>query len=116
MSCIHELNATGSTNTVTKHFYADGLQVAKMVGPTVYYLRQNALGNTRLETTSTISVSFSSNYVPYGKNYAVSGKEVFMYIGKPYDSATGLYYLGMRYYNPTTHQLRVEPRPLVQPE
>ena len=73
-----------------------------MVGTTVYYLHQDALGNTRLETTTTVSVKFSSNYVPYGKNYAVSGKEVFMYTGKPYDSATGLYYEGARYYDPTT--------------
>jgi hypothetical protein len=44
-----------------------------------------------------VTIKFSSNYVPYGNNYAVSGKEVFMYTGKPYESATGLYYLGARY-------------------
>ena len=73
-----------------------------MVGSTTYYLHEDALGSTRLETTSTVTIKFSSNYIPYGSNYAVSGKEVFMYTGKPYDSATGLYYEGARYYDPTT--------------
>jgi len=79
-----------------------------MVGSTVYYLHQDALGNTRLETTTTVSVKFSSNYVPYGKNYAMMGKEVFMYTGKPYDSATGLYYEGARYYDPTTGRFTIQ--------
>ena len=108
LNILYEKNVTGSTSAITKHFYADGLQVAKMVGPTVYYLHEDALGNTRLETTSTVSVKFSSNYVPYGKNYGVTGKEVFMYTGKPYDSATGLYYEGARYYDPTTGRFTIQ--------
>ena len=79
-----------------------------MVGSTVYYLHEDALGSTVLETTSTVSVKFSSNYVPYGKNYAMTGKEVFMYTGKPYDSATGLYYEGARYYDPTTGRFTIQ--------
>jgi RHS repeat-associated protein len=66
----------------------------------VYYLHQDALGSTRLVATSTVTVKFSSNYVPYGNNYAVSGKEEFMYTGKMDDSATGLYSQGARYYDP----------------
>jgi len=79
-----------------------------MVGSTTYYLHQDALGNTRLETTTTVTVKFSSNYVPYGKNYAMSGREVFMYTGKPYDSATGLYYFGARFYDPTTGRFTIQ--------
>jgi RHS repeat-associated protein len=108
LNILYEKNVTGSTTTITKHFYAGGLQVAKMVGTAVYYLHQDALGNTRLETTSTVTVKFSSNYVPYGKNYGMSGKEVFMYTGKPYDSATGLYYEGARYYDPTTGRFTIQ--------
>jgi RHS repeat-associated protein len=52
--------------------------------------------------TSTVSTKFSSNYVPYGNNYVASGKEVFMYTGKPYDSADGLYYYGARFYDSNT--------------
>ncbi|HEV2226816.1 MAG TPA: RHS repeat-associated core domain-containing protein [Nitrososphaerales archaeon] len=102
LNILYEKNVTGSTTTVTKHFYAGGLQVAKMVGSTAFYLHQDALGSTRLVATSAVIIKFSSNYVPYGNNYGISGKEVFMYTGKPYDSATGLYYYGARYYDPTT--------------
>ena len=69
-----------------------------MVGTGTYYLHADALGSIRLETTITVTVRFSSNYVPNGKNYAVSGKAVFMYTGKMHISNTGLYYEGARYY------------------
>ena len=101
MDILYEKNVTGSTTTITKHFYADGLQVAKMVGTGTYYLHEDALGSVRLETTTTVTVKFSSDYVPYGSNYGMTGKEVFMYIGQPYSSVTELYYLGARYYDTT---------------
>jgi RHS repeat-associated protein len=74
-----------------------------MVGTTAYYyLHQDALGSTRLVATASVTITFSSNYVPYGQNYGVTGREVFMYTGKPLDSATGLYYLAARYYDLNT--------------
>ncbi|HEV2225976.1 MAG TPA: RHS repeat-associated core domain-containing protein [Nitrososphaerales archaeon] len=100
LNILYEKNVTGGTTTVTKHFYAGGLQVAKLAGSTVYYLHQDALGSTRLVATTSVTIKFSSNYVPYGNNYGISGKEVFMYTGKSYDSATGLCYYGARYYDP----------------
>jgi RHS repeat-associated protein len=99
LNTIYDKNVTGSTTTVTKHFYADGLQVAKMVNGAVYYLHEDALGSVRLVATATVTIAFSSNYIPYGQSYGMSGKEVFMYTGKPYDSTTGLYYYGARYYD-----------------
>jgi RHS repeat-associated protein len=99
LNILYEKNVTGSTTTITKHFYAGSAQVAKMVGTTVYYLHEDALGSTRLVATASVTVTFSSNYVPYGQNYGVTGREVFMYTGKPLDSATGLYYYGARYYD-----------------
>ena len=101
LNILYDKNVTGSTTTITKHFFAGGLQVAKMVGTGVYYLHQDALGSTRLVTTSTVGIRFSSKYVPYGNNYAMTGKEVFMYAGKPYDAGTGLYYMGTRFYDST---------------
>jgi RHS repeat-associated protein len=53
-------------------------------------------------TSSSIIAIFSSNYIPYGIKYAAIGKEEFTYTGKPYDTATGLYYEGARYYDPST--------------
>ena len=92
----------GDITIITKQFYSGGLKVAKMAASTVCYLHQDALESTRFETTSTVSIKFTSNYMPHGCNYALSGKEVFMYTGKPHDSATGLYCLGARFYDPTT--------------
>jgi RHS repeat-associated protein len=108
LNILYDKNVTGSTTTVTKHFYSGGLQIAKMVGTTTYYLHQDALGSTRLVATSTVTIKFSSYYVPYGNNYAISGKEVFMYTGKPYDSATGMYYEGARYYDPMTGRFTIQ--------
>ena len=39
-----------------------------MVGTSKYYLHEDALGSIRLETTGTVTVKLSSNYVPYGNN------------------------------------------------
>jgi hypothetical protein len=50
VNILYKKRATGSTTNVTKHFYAGGLQVAKMVGTGVYYLHEDALGSTRLES------------------------------------------------------------------
>ena len=99
LNILYEKNVTGSTTTVTKHFYANGLQVAKMVASSVYYLHEDALGSVRLVATTSVTITFSSNYVPYGSNYAMVGKEVFMYTGKMYDSSTGLYYYEARFYD-----------------
>jgi RHS repeat-associated protein len=102
LNILYEKSVTGSTTTVTKHFYAGALQVAKMVGASVYYLHQDALGSTRLVTNSAVLALFSSNYIPYGIKYATIGKEEFMYTGRPYDSATRLYYMTARYYDSVT--------------
>ena len=67
----------------------------------MYYLHEDALGSVRLEATASVTIKFSSNYMPYGSNYAMTGKEVFMYTGKVYDASTGLYYLLARFYDPT---------------
>jgi RHS repeat-associated protein len=98
LNILYEKDLT--TGTVTKHFYANGQQVAKMVGSGTYYVHGDHLGSTRLVLTGSLTVAFSSNYVPYGPNYGPSGSEVFMYTDKPYDSVTGLYYFGARFYDP----------------
>jgi hypothetical protein len=97
LNILYEKSVTGSTTTVTKHFYAGGLQVAKMVGASVYYLHQDPLGSTRLVMSSSIIAIFSSNYIPYGIKYATIGREEFTYTGKLLDGVTGLYYYGARY-------------------
>jgi RHS repeat-associated protein len=47
-------------------------------------------------------VIYSSNYQPFGVGHGESGSEEFRYTGKPEDDASGLYYYGARYYDPST--------------
>ncbi len=64
LNIICEKNITG-TNTITKHFYANGMQVAKMVGSSTSYFQTDILGSTRLVTSSSgsqPSTIFSSDY------------------------------------------------------
>src|SRR3989442_10130872 len=92
-----------NTGVVTKRFYANGLQVAKMVGSTVSYLHEDRLGSIRFVSSSTGAQAFSSNYVPFGPQYSVTGTpDEFMFAGKIYDSSTGYYYFGGRFYDPAT--------------
>ncbi|MDG7015905.1 MAG: RHS repeat-associated core domain-containing protein [Nitrososphaerota archaeon] len=98
LQSIFEKNLT--SGVVTDRFYANGLQLAKVVaGTTAYYLIDDALGSTRLVTTLNAASVFSSNYQPYGMSYGQSGSEEFMYTGKTMDAITGLYYFGARFYD-----------------
>jgi RHS repeat-associated protein len=72
-----------------------------MIGGSIYYLHEDALGSVRMEDTASVVVKFSSNYVPYGSSFGATGKEVFMYTGRQYDPSTGLYYLMARFYDPS---------------
>ena len=92
-------NLTG--DLVTRNYYADNLQVGQSVGSTSYYYLTDLLGSIRFVTTSTGSITFSSDYKPFGEQYNPSGSDsFFMYTGKYYDSLTGLYYYNARFYDP----------------
>src|SRR3989442_13423827 len=92
-----------NTGVVTKRFYANGLQVAKMVGNTVSYLHEDHLGSIRFVSSSTGTKGFSGSYVPYGPQNGASGTpDEFMFAGKIYDGSTGFYYFCGRVYDPAT--------------
>ena len=54
-----------------------------------------------METTATGSTVYDTNYVPFGPDVDETGSEEFKYTGKHMD-VTGLYYFGVRYYDPET--------------
>src|SRR5437667_2080353 len=90
-----------NTGVATKRFYANGLQVAKMVGSTVSYLHGDHLGSIRFVSSSTGAQVFSGNYVPYGPQDGAAGApDEFLFAGKIYDGSTGFYYFGGRFYDP----------------
>jgi RHS repeat-associated protein len=71
----------------------------------------DALGSIRDVTTATASSVFSSNYEPYGHSYGLTETLSifnFEYTHKPYDSATGLYYYGARFYDPAIERFITE--------
>jgi RHS repeat-associated protein len=96
---VYEKDLT--TGVATDHFFLGSTEVAKTVGGTAYYLTQDEVGSTRLEYQGTTQ-TFSSNYSPYGASVSQSGTEPWQFTGAQYDSVTGLYYMGARYYDPST--------------
>ena len=65
-------------------------------------------GSTSFQWPTFSSKEYHPHDVPYGMSYAVMGEEAFQYTGKLLDEATGLYYEGARYYDPTTGRFITE--------
>jgi RHS repeat-associated protein len=103
---IYEKNL--NTGIVVYHYYANGIQVGKSVTGTPYYYLPDNLGSTRLVTNSAGGTVFSTNYTPYGTTSGSSGSEEFTFTGKLFDSATGLYYYGARFYYPKYYRFITE--------
>jgi len=79
--------------------------VAVVVGSsdTVTYYHNDAAGTPLLATDAGGNLLWKANYLPYGdklNNPAGSSDNGLWYAGKPYDSNTGLSYMGARYYDP----------------
>ena len=99
LSVLFEKNL--QTSVITKHVYANGMQVASITTSGTLFLSEDELGSTRLVTSGSSQV-FSSDYMPYGIQYGATGSEEFMYAGMLYDAVTGLYYDNARFYDPST--------------
>lgn len=85
--------------------------MAKVTGTTVNYYHGDSEGNTRLVSSSTGTVLFADNYLPFGQdNGTPTGSETYKFIGKPWSSAIGLYYDYQRWYDPSTGRF-VSPDP-----
>ena len=63
VNVLYQKNLT--SGTVTRSFYAGGVQVAQMVNTTVYYLREDALGSVRI-LTDMPTIESSSNHLAFG--------------------------------------------------
>jgi RHS repeat-associated protein len=89
-----------STGTHTKYFSLAGVQVAKKVGTTPYWLLTDHLGSVHVVLDSRGEV-LRREYMPYGDVRANTGThaESKAFIGEREDQ-TGLIYLHARYYDP----------------
>ena len=102
---LYEKNLTSSIST--ERFYANGMVLSELFGTSLDYYLTDALGSVRLVLGGGSSI-FSSNYAPFGSNAALSGFELLQYAERPLDESTGLYYMGARYYDPSTGRFITE--------
>jgi len=96
------------TSSISKYFYADGLLVASINGTSTDYYHEDALGSVRLESSSSVTTLFTSDYKPYGPTWAITGSIAFEYAGMPKDSVTGLYISGGKVYDPAIGRYMTE--------
>ncbi len=88
--------------TENDYVFAGNLRITRATGSSLFYYHTDALGSTRLVTSSTKTVVFSDNYQPYGQDNGSTGSETYRFTGKPYSSATGFYYELERWYDAST--------------
>jgi len=100
---LYEQNSTGGTVTgKVLHIYGDGQEVAEVVNGVTYYPVQNYVGSIVAVRTGSGATSFSANYYPWGRiSVTKFGSETLKFTEMPYDSVTGLYFFGTRFYDPT---------------
>jgi RHS repeat-associated protein len=94
-----------SGTTETRHLYAAGMRIAKMVvGGATYYVHADALGSTWRMTDSAKAVVFSTSYEPFGRSWGTTGSlassERYRFAGERNDTESGLVYLRARQYDP----------------
>jgi len=92
---VKDLTANAATDIV----FAAGLRIGKVQGAATSYYHLDRLGSVRLVTQQSGALSFQTIYQPYGALSATTGTEMFQFTGKQLDSASGLYYYGLRYYD-----------------
>jgi RHS repeat-associated protein len=69
---------------------------------TITYIHNDAAGTPLVATDASGNLLWKENYRPYGdrlNNQPASSNNSLWYSGKPYDSQTGLTYMGARYYD-----------------
>lgn len=70
---------------------------------TITYFHNDVSGSPMLATDASGNVVWKENYRPYGErinNEAASSNNKLWFAGKPFESTSGLSYMGARYYDP----------------
>ena len=99
---------TGSGGTNTQPTYDDYIGEEPVVignGPEqVFYFHPDHLGSTSYITDESGALSEHVEYFPFGETWVSEGggDNSYLYTSKEYDTETGLYYYGARYYDPRT--------------
>ena len=102
------LEFEAATNKLTDYIYLGDIKIAQnektgTAATVVSYLHNDLMGSPILSTNAAGATLWKETYQPYGaphmKSVGKTGRQTG-YLGKPYEEATGLSYLGARYYNP----------------
>jgi len=93
------------SNKLVEYIYLGGKRVAQTQSDTgvTTYFHNDASGTPLVSTDASGNVSWKENYRPYGQrlnNQPSSSSNKLWFTGKPYDSTSGLSYMGARYYDP----------------
>jgi RHS repeat-associated protein len=92
-----------ATDSVTKHYYANGQRVATRVGGSLYYVHSDLLGSTVAVSDAAGGEVGRVQYDPYGEvltSTLPADLTDRLFTGQRFDSSTGLYYYNARYYDP----------------
>ncbi len=79
-------------------------EIAKVVSGVTYYPVQDYIGSmVKVTDVSRATVFSVTNYYPWGKANVTlnTHPESLKFTSMPYDSVTGLYFFGTRFYDPT---------------
>ncbi|OGQ06143.1 MAG: hypothetical protein A2979_06195 [Deltaproteobacteria bacterium RIFCSPLOWO2_01_FULL_45_74] len=92
-------------NGEVKAFYifVGGRRLAKIEGDELDFYHSDEMDNVLKMSDVDGNVVQTVRYDPFGNINFLNGSDhnPFLFAGKPYDQATGLYYFGARYYDPT---------------
>ncbi len=94
---------TATTAGVSPWSAPSNTVVPDVAEPPVTYFHNDISGSPMLATDGAGAVIWKENYRPYGErlnNQAGSHKNKLGFAGKQFDAATGLSYMGARYYDP----------------
>ena len=102
------LGFEAATNKLTDYIYLGDVKIAQKektgaAAAVVSYLHNDLLGSPILSTNAAGATLWKETYQPYGAPHVKSVGKVGRqtgYLGKPYEEATGLSYLGARNYKP----------------
>ncbi|MFH0859865.1 MAG: RHS repeat-associated core domain-containing protein [Candidatus Altiarchaeota archaeon] len=108
---IPSISTAFSLNTV--YYYANNELVGRKDpdGSTFYY-HSDHLGGTHVVTDGDGNLDERSRYYPFGKIFR-EGSSRNLFTGQEFDTDTGLYYYGARYYNPEIRRF-TQPDPIIQ--
>ncbi|UTY55835.1 RHS repeat-associated core domain-containing protein [Massilia sp. erpn] len=110
-SCTWTATGAGGSKSIVETMTT----VAAAVPDTITYFHNDASGTPLLATAQNGSVVWEENYRPYGErlnNAPAAANNSLWFAGKPVEQASGLSYMGARYYDPFLGRfMAVDPTP-----